>query len=280
MKTFDLYGTKSPVINALRKQIEAVTLDYFDSWYFPDEEVLRDVALKHSMTRKFSLYYNYLSDPEVKSEYGIAESFWLSRLEPTDNVDEDTNGGVTAKTQYKAIRRIDSKDINDAATHSYNAEEFFNTYVQGDDFDALFKHIRSIRKGDSHVKVEMPVKWNVSEMDPNTPDELSSRENFPITWNNETATSVGAKDITFNYWPSYTVTGEREFDEKYMFTNDKFARLGFNPILVTSDRFTVMEDLLTRDNLITKIRGIPERPLKLRPKRTYYNPMMYDTGNL
>jgi hypothetical protein len=280
MKTFDLYGNKSPVVNALKKQIEAVTLDYFDSWYFPDVEISRDVALKHSITRKFSLYYDYFTDPEVKNEYGITDSFWLSRMEPTDGVDEDTNGGITRRTNFKAIRRVDFKDIDDPATHTYNAEEFFNTYVQGDDFDALFKHIRSIRNGNAHVKVDIPVKWSVAEMNPSAPDELSSKDQFPISWNRDSATSVGAKDIQFTYWPSYTVTGEREFDEKYMFTNNKFARLGFNPILVEGDRFTIMEDLYKRDKLIKKVKNIPERPLKLRPKRTYYNPMMYDTGNL
>ena len=122
--------------------------------------------------------------------------------------------------------------------------------------------------------------WSVGEMDPQAVDELSSKDAFPISWNRDTAISVGAKDVKFTFWPSYTITGERDFDEKYMFTNDKYARLNFNPILVKGDRFTRMEDLITRDGHITRLKNIPERALKLRPPRTYYNPMMYDTGNL
>uniref|UniRef100_A0A2V0RBY0 Uncharacterized protein n=1 Tax=viral metagenome TaxID=1070528 RepID=A0A2V0RBY0_9ZZZZ len=280
MKAFELYGGSSPIINALLKEINAVTLDYFDSWYFPDEEIRRDVMPKHTLTRKFMLYFQYLNDPDVRTSYGLTDSFWLSRLEPDENIDEDTNGGLTRKTRFKAIRRVDTKPDNDTATHTYNAEEFFNTYVQGEDFDALFKHMRAIKKGEAHVKVNMPVRWSIGEMNPTAADELSSKEAFPISWTRDSAMSVSAKDITLNYWPSYTVTGEREFDEKYMFTNDKYARLGFSPIMVTDDRFTTMEDLLIKGKLIKKVKNIPERPLTLRPKREYYNPMMYDTGNL
>lgn len=280
MKTFDLYGSGSPVINTLKLAIEKVTLDYIDSWYFPDDEIARDVVPEHTLTRKFELYLEYYMDEQVRKEHGVLDHFYLAKLDTDEQIDEESNGGITNKTQYRALRRVDV--LNDPRpTEIYDEETFFKKYVQGEDFDALFKHIRSIRRGETRVKIDIPVKWSISEMDPNAPDDVSSKALFPISWDRANASSVKAKDVKVEYWPSYTVTGEREFDEKYMFMNPKYTRTDYNPIMVTGDRFTTMEDLLKHDGLLTKLSHIPEKTLTLRPDRNYFNPVKYaDIGNL
>jgi len=279
-KAFELYGSKSPVINALKEQIEAVTYDYISNWYFPDDARVERVAEQHTLYRKYQLYHEFFHSTEV--EHGILPNFWLSRLDPDEGIDENTNGGATTATQFRAIRRINYKSTDDAPTETYDAEEFYNRYVQGEDVDAMFRHIQELRNGQARVLVEIPVNWSVGEMSVESDSELSSRGAFPIDWSRDSASSVKAKDVKFEFWPSYTITGERAHDEKYMFLAPKYAHPTINPILATGNRFTTMEDILkTRDEggYLTRVGDVPEKFLTLRPKRTYYNPMIYDTTN-
>ena len=204
------------------------------------------------------------------------------RSDPDENIDEETNGGTTRATQFRALRRVNFKSPDDRPTETYDAEEFYNRYVQGEDIDAMFKHIQKLRSGESRVLVEIPVNWSVAEMSLTNNSELSSREAFPIDWSREAAASVKAKDVVFEYWPSYTITGERAHDEKYMFLSPKFTQPTINPILTEGDRFKTMEDILKpvdEGGYLTRLNDVPEKFLTLRPKRTYYNPMMYDTTN-
>jgi hypothetical protein len=279
-KAFALYGSGSAVINALKEQIEAVTYDYIDNWYFPDDAEIENVALQHTLYRKYALYSEYFENNMVP--YGIIPNFWLSKQEPDEDIDESTNGGLTRATQYRAIRRVNHKPDTIVPTERYDAEQFYNRYVQGDDIDAMFKHIQKLRRGESHVLVEIPVNWSISEMSVGGPSELTSAAAFPIKWNRDSAASVKAENVTFEFWPSFTVTGERAHDEKYMFLAPKFARPTINPVLTTGDRFTTMEDLIKTEDEgghRCRIANIPEKFKTLRPKRTYYNPMMYDTTN-
>jgi hypothetical protein len=279
-KAFELYGSKSPVINALREQIDAVTYDYISNWYFPDDARVERVAEQHTLYRKYQLYHDFFQSTEI--EYGILPNFWLSRLEPDEGIDENINGGATTATAFRALRRINYKSPNDVPTETYDAEEFYNRYVQGEDIDAMFKHIQKLRNGESRVLVEIPVNWSISEMSVDSSSELTSRASFPIDWSRDSAASVKAKDVVFEYWPSYTITGERAHDEKYMFLAPKFVQPTINPILSEGHRFTTMEDILRPSNeggYLTRINDVPEKFLTLRPKRTYYNPMMYDTTN-
>jgi hypothetical protein len=271
-RAFSTYGTKSPTINAVKTELDRIGADDFDNWYWP--EISTDKAMNYPLFRKFSIHYRLLE--EMEPERGLVKGFYLTRYEADTGLDvSDTNGGLTRRTNYKRLRQVTTVSPDIHVHERHDEESFFRQYVQSDSYSAFFEMIQAVRKGEKTIFFDIPVTESLQLMDPNGGG--LTKDTFPLDFNTETAASVKAKGLTVEYWPHYDQTGEHAFDEKFTYRQDKYV-LGTNPMFVTRNGdFLSEEELLldrTHASLLTEI-SLPERGLKLRPERKYYNPLLH-----
>lgn len=271
MRSFEAYGTKSPTVNAIRTEVERIGYDDFENWYWP--EISAEQAMEFPLFRKFSLWYNLLK--EMEFERGLMPGFHLTRYDAdTDLVPENTNGGLTRPTKYKRLRQVTSVKPDMRVDERLDEESFFRQYVQSDNYNDFFNMVQDVRKGRKSIYFDIPVLYSLIEMSPEGGGLNAS--SFPLTFNSDTAASVAAKPVTVEYWRAYDQTGEDAFDQKYTYREDKFSLID-NPLILTHNGDFLREiDLVLSDThkFTTKV-TLPERGLKLRPERKYYNPLLY-----
>jgi hypothetical protein len=269
-QTFETYGTKSPTITAIKNEIERLGSEDFDNWYFP--EIENEVAMGHPLFRKFGLWFNLLES--MKFERGLMDGFYLTKFPSDTSLDvDDTNGGLTRRTKFKRLRQVTYVSPNTPVSENHDEETFFKKYVHTDNFRAFYDLIQDVRNGSRSIYFDIPVNFSLTPMDPNGGGLTANT--FPLTWNTENASSIMPKDIKVEYWMHFDMTGDRAFDEKFMYRDDVYV-LGDNPLfLTTQGRFLTPDDLLLGEkNMIIEV-NFPERGKKIRPPRRYINPLLY-----